>query len=163
MCGQGRFCQPGSDKGMRGTAGSNNQAVHTSPAVIRARCPCREKENLPGQCRKSCFPFDLSLFMPPCAARVGAWLCLKWLSLAQCPSVCISHFPVWPEGPQGMLLRSQVLQQHVWCSVPSAEASSTPPCFPSRRCSSPSVCRRGWPRLWHPAVGCAALPSEPQL
>lgn len=36
--------------------------------------------------------------------------------------------------------------------MPSAAASPTLPCFPS-----PSLCRKGWPRLCHPGVGCAAL------
>lgn len=133
MAGQGRFCQPGSDKGTRGAAGSNDQAVHTSPAVTRARCPCREQESLPGQCGKSCFPLDPSLAMPPCAVRAGAWLCLKWLSVAQCPSVCISHLPAWSEGPPELL--------------PGPAAACV---MLSAFCSSPRVCRRGRPRLCCP-------------
>lgn len=79
-------------KGMRGTTRSNNQAAHSSPAVIRARSPCREQESLPGQCRNGCFPLDLSLAGPPCS-RLGGCMALPFVAvtLAKCHPALVGY------------------------------------------------------------------------
>lgn len=79
-------------EGTRGTTRSNNQAAHSSPAVIRARSPCREQESLPGHCRKGYFPLDLSLAGPPCSHPGGCMaLPLVAVTLAKCHPALVGY------------------------------------------------------------------------